>query len=104
MGSRKAATQWREEYAVNCDIWNVFFDWVWLAIAISVIVWALMSTLKERWSIAANLRAAAGLVLVGAVIVLCAAAFINSGAQSPCRAAEDKVEGIHRVGNTGRSK
>jgi len=82
---------------MTCQIWNIFFDWAWPPLALGLIAWVILDTLKQRWSIAANLRFAAGLLLAGTVVVLLASAAINSGVRSPCREAGDKVERIHRL-------
>lgn len=82
---------------MTCQVWNAFFDWAWPWITVSVLVWALMETLKERWSVAANLRALTGLFFAGTLIVTLVVAVLNSGVQSPCSAGDaNKVERIHQ--------
>lgn len=69
---------------MNCTIWNAFFDWAWPVIAVACLIWVFLSTINESWTIANVLRAAAGLVFAGGLIVMLAVGVINSGWQSPC--------------------
>lgn len=83
---------------MNCTIWNAFFDWAWLPIAVIVLVWAYKSTINEAWTVANVLRFAAGLIFAGGLIVLLAVSVINSGWQSPCKVGDNGVEEIQRIG------